>query len=201
MSAGFFDASMQGDSVAIAKETLGKLRENGATDSEGYSALASLLQANVNAAIASGRGISSELQALLSEAKANGIDIVADINVQQLDVLRAIYKQLGGTGTEGSTASGGKSYSGEGVPEFATGGMIDAGRGRLAMLHGKEIITPANRSGGRPLSITVNRSSIETGYAFDQRVIRVVRKALRQDPRMQHDATISVSGRPMTSGA
>jgi hypothetical protein len=196
MQAGFFDASMQGDSVAIAKETLNKLRENGATDHEGYQALASLLQANVNAAIASGRGISSELQALLDEAKANGIDIVADINVQQLDVLRAIYKQLGGTGTEGGASNGGKAYTGEGVPEFASGGMIDAGRGRLAMLHGKEIITPANRVGGG-MTIIINRSlgtTKETEYAFDKRVERVVKRALRHNATMQHDARVAVNG-------
>jgi hypothetical protein len=74
--------------------------------------------------------------------------------------------------------------------------MIDAGRGRLAMLHGKEIITPANRVGGG-MTIIINRSlgtTKETEYAFDKRVERVVKRALRHNATMQHDARVAVNG-------
>jgi hypothetical protein len=106
MEAGIYDPSMQGDSVVVAKETVSTLRANGATDQQAYQAIGGLLKANLNAAIASGRGISEDLQALLDEARANGVDIVADIGVQQLEVLRAIYSQLGGLGTPGINAGG-----------------------------------------------------------------------------------------------
>lgn len=126
MNAGVMTGSMQTDSVAIADETLTKLRENGATDEQAYQAIGSLLQANVNAAIASGQGISADLQALLDEAKRNGVNIVADIGVQQLEVLRAIYHQLGGIasfsgGGGASVAAPGGSFPADGGGGYGAG--------------------------------------------------------------------------------
>jgi hypothetical protein len=205
MQAGFVSAGMQGDSITIARQTLANLKENGATDSEGYQAIAGLLQSNVNAAVASGQGISAELQALLDEAKANGVDIVADINVQQLDVLRAIYRQLGGEGTAttGSTTGGVTGTNGEGdVPQYASGGLINAGTGRLAMLHGREAIIPLDKmrlpaSRGRDVNVMIQQApwqTLQDRREMAKMINREVRRALRHDPATMYDARVAVNG-------
>lgn len=181
MNAGVYGSSMQGDSAVIARQTIGQLRANGATDEQAYQAIGSLLQANVNAAIASGRGISADLQALLDEARANGVDIVADIGVQQLEVLKAIYSQLGGMGgfsgsgggpfgigdtvRDHTGGGGGETYAPEGyqpdrryrddmnIPQFAEGGIVTKPTVGLVGEAGPEAIIPLNRMGG---GITVN---------------------------------------------
>lgn len=171
MNAGIYSTGMQDDSVKIAQQTVGQLRQNGATDQQAYQAIGSLLQANVNAALASGRGISRDLQALLDEARNNGVDIVADINVQQLEVLRAIYAQLGGLGAPGSTGGTGDTggSASTGTPSGIRQGEFNPGGGDGPMIPerwmadggivtkptvvgvgeaGPEAIVPLRRAGG-----------------------------------------------------
>lgn len=211
MNAGFASVGMQGDSAVIARQTLENLKANGATDAEGYQAIAALLQSNVNAAIASGQGISSELQALLDEARANGIDIVADINVQQLDVLRAIYKQLGGTSSTVGTGAGvtnGGGRTDDGLPTYASGGVGDFGSGRLAMLHGREAIVPLDsdwrpRGGGGGGSVQITQQPVFNlnplqSRADQRRLVEVIiaewQRANRNDPYSRRVARTTANG-------
>jgi hypothetical protein len=87
----------------------------------GFAANAQLLQAQLEASMMSGTGISTELQALLDEARANGINIVASPLVQSLEVQRESLavqqKMLGALGSAG----GGKE---EEPPAMARGGVV-----------------------------------------------------------------------------
>jgi hypothetical protein len=47
---------------------------------------------------------------------------------------------------------------------------------------------------GGGMNLTVNRSVVESEYDFERRVIRTVRRELRQNPRVQHDARVAVNG-------
>jgi phage-related minor tail protein len=111
---------------------------------------------------------------LLNEAKANNVEIVADINVQQLAVLRAIYSQLGGMGLPGSTGDGAIPTDGSGatgevrrepvippyqagprprdegrrVPAFAEGGVVTKPTVALIGEAGPEAIVPLRGGGG-----------------------------------------------------
>jgi len=161
-SAGFYDPSMTQDSVNIARDTLANLREKGIDDKSANQMIAGLLQAELNAAIVSGQGIDAGLQALLDEARANGVVVVADIAVQQLDVLKKIYQNLSGQtyrapggGVPGSVPGGppggpplpgaeptGKPGGIEHRPPMAAGGIVTSPTRALIGEAGPEAVMP-----------------------------------------------------------
>lgn len=185
MNGGFYSGDMQGDSAVIARQTIGQLKANGATDKESYQAIGQLLKANLNAAIASGSGISADLQALLDEAKANGVNIVADVAEQQLAVLRAIYKQLGGNGDPVTNTSGGSSAESQqqrrDKTDPAGGGGGDTSRLRLVASDGRRL-SSAN------INVTMAPwMTVQDRRQFAQHVGREVQKKLRNDPGLRFD--------------
>jgi len=60
------------------------------------------------------------------------------------------------------------------VPSFASGGVIDAGRGTLAMLHGREAIVPLDRpsrfarTAAAPITVTINNPDIDSSVGLDR---------------------------------
>lgn len=102
--AGYVDQALMSGATSMAGELQDQAEraalEAGMAPAEatkaGFQAVQPLLQAQLDAALASGAGISEELQALLDEARANGIDIIASPMVQQLEELRRIRAAVEG---------------------------------------------------------------------------------------------------------
>lgn len=97
----------------------------------GFGAIAPLLREQLNAAIASGQELDENTKRLIEEAKANGINIVADPMIESVAVQKAMLKEL-----QGMNDSGG------GAPDegFASGtkGLRIVRRDMLARVHAGE---------------------------------------------------------------
>lgn len=122
----------------------------------GFATIAPLLQEMVNSSIASGQKLSADQQALLDEAKKNGINIVADpmiesvaVQKESLSVLRSIAGQKGGGAAGRDRGDGIPSASGFG-PRVAPN--MGGGLGPLIQTHAGELVwvLPAalSRKGG-----------------------------------------------------
>lgn len=116
----------------------------------GLLAVANILREQLNASIRSGKELDANTAALLEEAKANGIEILADPALQQLDVSKqqlAVLQQIAG-----QPAGGGKRE--DAVP--AAGGFgpmvtpdLGGGLGPLIQTHPGELamVIPRSRMG------------------------------------------------------
>ena len=141
---GMFDASLQAAGGEVAKQVhataVDAAREAGLGPEEatkaGFAAVAPLLREQLNAAIRSGRELDANTQALLEEAKRNGIEILADPAIESLGVQReqlAVLQQIagmpvggGGGGGGGGAAAGGGGFGGSGAE---SGGVTGGGGG------------------------------------------------------------------------
>jgi hypothetical protein len=138
---GMFDASLQAAGGEVAKQVhataVDAAREAGLGPEEatkaGFAAVAPLLREQLNAAIRSGRELDANTQALLEEAKRNGIEILADPAIESLGVQReqlAVLQQIAGMpvggGSGGGGGGGGQASGGSGAE---TGGVTGRGGG------------------------------------------------------------------------
>ncbi len=170
-SGGFFDPSMTQDSVIVARATLAQLEGQGVDDKTANQLIAGLLQAEVNASIASGNAISADLQALLDEAEANGVQILPDIAHAQLDVLRKIFGAVSGNRglPPGAPVIPGRPGSGDvggGSPSFndrgfAEGGIVTNPTRAIIGEAGPEAVIPLTRliAGFARIEAAVDRQS------------------------------------------
>jgi hypothetical protein len=149
--AGFVDSGLMGAASQSAEE----LRQQAVAAAEaagvapaeatkaGFGAIAPLLREQLNAAMASGQELDANTQALLAEAKANGINIVADPIVQQLAVQKDMLGEL-----RAMNRGGGEPKADQ---EFATGsrGLRLVKRDMLARIHEGEglLVVPRNEMG------------------------------------------------------
>jgi hypothetical protein len=169
-SGGAFAEALRQQAVEAALEA-GKSAEE--AQKIGIATIAPLLRDQLNASIESGRELDANTKQLLEEARANGIEIVADPLIAQLEVQKEMLAELrkqNGSVPGNLIEKGGAAK----VPEFASGGFGNFGAGTLAMLHGKEAIVPLDfsapslstamlSSGGR---ITAGEVSAHTGPGF-----------------------------------
>lgn len=134
---GMFDASLQAAGGEVAKRVhataVEAAKEAGLGPEEatkaGFAAVAPLLREQLNAAIRSGRELDANTQALLEEAKRNGIEILADPAIESLGVQKeqlAVLQKIAGM------PIGGGGGGGAGVPGGAGGGAGGADFGGLA---------------------------------------------------------------------
>ncbi len=105
-------AAIGGLATELQRQAMEAALATGMTQEEaqkaGFGAVSNLLREQLNASIQSGTELDANTKALIEEAKANGIEILADpaieslaVQRKQLDVLRQI---AGGGGPEGDTA-------------------------------------------------------------------------------------------------
>lgn len=112
--AGMVSAGLMGAGGTIAKETMTAAVEAakaaGLSDTEaqqaGFGAISDLLREQLNASIASGRELDSNTAELIAQAKANGIDIIADPMVESVATEKKMLAEL--EKMNGSRPSSGK---------------------------------------------------------------------------------------------
>lgn len=142
---GTFADALREEAVAAA---LAEGKTQAEADKAGLAVIAPLLRDQLNASVESGQKLSAQTEALLAEAKANGIEIVADPLLAQLDVQKEIRdelrKQNGSTGTEGDDGSIDSRAGGAPRRFSAAGGLVGftgSGSPRLDLqLHPNEMI-------------------------------------------------------------
>ena len=121
---------------AMREEATAAALEAGLSSAEaqkaGLQAISPLLRDQLNASIESGVALSAQTQQLIDEAKANGINIVADPLLEQLAVQKSMDASL-------------KTIAGKGTPSHAAG-VVGVPRTGLALLHRGESVIPANFS-------------------------------------------------------
>jgi hypothetical protein len=115
LDTGLIGAAGQGAAAlkdqAVAAATAAGMAPAEATKA-GFGAIAPILREMLNASIASGEKLSAEQQALLDEAKANGITVLADPMVESVAVQKSMLGELkrmngsGGGSPDASFASG-----------------------------------------------------------------------------------------------
>ena len=125
---GTITTDVQAQAFAAAKEA-------GLSDAEAnkasLGAISPILREQLNASIATGRKLDDKTQQLIDEAKANGIDILADPAIEAVAVAKDQLAEL-------------KKISGN-VPSHAAG-IVGVPRTGLALLHRGESVIPANFS-------------------------------------------------------
>jgi hypothetical protein len=115
--AGIVDAGLtaaaSGAAAAIQEQAIAAARAAGLSDMEaakqGSLAIAQILKEQLNASIRSGQELDANTAALLAEAKANGIEIMADPLVESLGVQKEMLgalRQIAGSGGTGKYGSG-----------------------------------------------------------------------------------------------
>jgi hypothetical protein len=120
---GAFADALKEQAVAAALEA-GKSQEE--ANKIGLAAVAPLLKDQLNASLESGQKLSAQTQQLIDEAKANGIDIVADPLIASLDVQNKMLAELRkANGTPDSNQT--PSTSTTGGPVGPAGGRTDGG--------------------------------------------------------------------------
>lgn len=140
---GAFSDALREQAVAAALAA-GKSQEE--ANKIGLAAVAPLLRDQLEASIQSGQKLSAQTQQLIDDAKANGINIIADPTIAILAESKeqtALLRQIAGRGAGigGDFASEGAKA--KGIPGFATGGIFNApASGGLFMGHGLEAVVP-----------------------------------------------------------
>jgi hypothetical protein len=140
---------------ALKQQAVEAAKAAGLSDAEaqkaGIAVVVLLLRDQLNASIESGQKLSAQTQALLDEAKANGIEIVADPLLEQLAVqksmdasLKAIAGGRGAVGPSGLKTPGGS--SGRPTVSAAGGfrgitGDVGGGLGPLFQSHPGEMVS------------------------------------------------------------
>jgi len=141
-------AAASGAAAAIQEQAIAAAREAGLSDMEaakqGSLAIAQILREQLNASIRSGVDLDANTQALLDEAKKNGITIMADPLVESLGVQKEMLgtlQQIAGQG-----GGSGKDRAAEAVQ--AAGGFgptivpnMGGGRGPLIQTHAGELVS------------------------------------------------------------
>jgi hypothetical protein len=190
--------------AAVAAATEAGLPATEATRA-GFAAIAPVLREQLNASIQSGRELDANTQALLEEAKANGIEIMADPMIQslavqreQLGVLRSIAGQDRGGPEPGGYGGGVSAATGFGpmiTPNVGggLGPLIQTHPGELAMVIPRSKMGPGGlisaagglyapevgRGGGRRASTTVNLTIAENPFQSTEGAQRLRRYTLR----------------------
>jgi len=167
--AGIFDAGLaaaggEAASALLVEETQAAV-EAGLSQEEatraGFAAIAPILQQQLNASIRSGQELDENTKRLLEEAKANGIEILADPALQQLDVAKqqlGVLQQIAGQGGKTNTVFvPGDGSEGERRADVSAalgfGPMITpdmgGGLGPVIQTHARELamVIPASRLG------------------------------------------------------
>lgn len=132
--AGIADAAMiaaaGGAAQEIQNQAIAAAKEAGLSDMEaarqGSLAIAQILRQQLNASIQSGNELDANTRALLEEAKANGIEIMADPMIESLAVQKDILATLRGqpTGGGAGTGAGGGAGAGGGGDQREGGGAV-----------------------------------------------------------------------------
>jgi hypothetical protein len=81
----------------LLKNTFDQAKAGGGTSKEALQAMLPALQAQIDAAAAYGLQLDSNTQALVDQAKAEGLSFKTDPMVQMVDILKAIAEALGAT--------------------------------------------------------------------------------------------------------
>jgi hypothetical protein len=144
--AGGAASELQAQAIAAAKEA-------GLSDAEaqkaGSAAIAGLLREQLNASVASGKELDANTKALLDQARANGIDILADPAIESVAVQKeslAVLRDIAGKGG-GMGGDSGATHAAKGIGPF-----ISRGEG-LIHYHPDELIwvLPSNMRRGAVL--------------------------------------------------
>jgi len=217
-------AAKELQTAAVAAATEAGLPATEATKA-GFAAIAPVLREQLNAALQSGRELDANTKALLEEAKANGIEIMADPMVQslavqreQLGVLRSIAGQGRGGPEPGDVPGGGAIPAAGGLGPMITpnlggglGPLIQTHPGELAMVIPRSKMGPGGlisadsglyartevRGGRGGRQTTVNLSIAENPFASAEGAARLRRYTLRAAKReaARHLAALVASGR------
>jgi hypothetical protein len=186
--AGMVDAGLQAAMTGLATElqrqAIEAAKAAGLSDQEaakaGSGAIVDLLREQLNASLASGKELDANTQALIDEARANGIEIIADPMLQQLKVQQQSLTELeqikglmagGGEAFDkfGSFVSGRTFSAQTGLPPAIMPNM-GAGVGPLIQTHPGELamVLPRTQVAGGRRSLA--RGALPVGNdAFDPR--------------------------------
>jgi hypothetical protein len=155
-----------GMAEALKQQAVAAALATGSTQEEankiGIATVAPILTEQLNASLASGKELDANTKALIAEAKKNGIDIVADPILQQLQVQRdtlAVLQGMAGLPVGGPAPEPGGGTTPDGRSPFhAASGLgpaimpdVGGGLGPLIQTHAGEaaLIIPRNRSNRR----------------------------------------------------
>jgi hypothetical protein len=215
--AGFIDEGLMAASGQAAEElraqAVAAATEAGLPATEatraGFAAIAPLLREQLNTSLQSGKELDANTQALLDEAKANGIEILADpaiesLNVQkeQLSVLEQIAAKTGGDkglgkriddALEAAAARERRNREGEGAVPAASGfgpvitPNLGGGLGPLIQTHPQELamVIPKSKMGPGGLLQAASGlySDVGRGRAMSSRVVTTtVNLSIAEDP-------------------
>jgi hypothetical protein len=138
---GMTDAGSMSAMSKLAKQQYDAALGAGATGQEAMLAVGPLIKQQIAAYRDSGQAMDKDLQALIEEAKANGVKFLQTPMEQSVDLLRQIAENTGGLGNvsgEGGSASA--------EPGMASGGITRTGpNGRSYTLHNREAVIPLDR--------------------------------------------------------
>ncbi len=210
--AGIYDTGLAAAGGAAAQGIMGQAIADataaGLTGQEaqkaGFAAVANILREQLNASIRSGQELDANTQQLIEEAKANGIQILADpaieslgVQKEQLGVLKAIAGQRGGETDTGGATSAARGFGPMITPNLGGGfgPRIQTHAGEYAMVIPRSRVGPegilsaatgiysplAKRgSWGRPGStVTVNLAVTSNPWQTQQTAQEAERRILR----------------------
>ena len=188
-NAGFMTNDILKASTEIATGALAQAKAGGATDKQGLELIAPLLSQLVNATLASGGKISPELQALLDQAKEQGVTILEEpINTTNrlLGDIKGILQggALGeSSGNVSTSPPDGAPGSANGPPSFAggSGGIQNFGSGTMAMLHGEEGVFTKDEFSRmtQPISVTYGDMIVQGSNLSKEELSYAIQDALK----------------------